>query len=179
MVLPCKHLLQSCSVPTNFQHMTFSSSVTYLILSDFSMHLNCCHPTSWFSDNPLNYLPLCFQTSAIVSVGFLPSPCSYSELSMPETNSAFPSTVASPCSCWTESQSLKTHHPGLLHCLYSYICNGILAPCLVTKTTCLPCSLGQDPSLIRDISNPKSGILHSASSWSTCWFHSELEIPVS
>ena len=122
------------------------------------MHLNCCHPTSWFSDSPSNYLPLCFQTSAIVSVGFLPSPCSYSELSMPETrfsislHSGFPLVLAG-----------LSHKPkkfiilGFSIACIPYICNGILAPCLVTKTTCLPCSLGQFPALSEISTTPNQG----------------------
>ena len=38
-----------------------------------------------------------------------------------------------------------------------YICNGILTPCLVTKTTCLPCSLGQFPALSEISTTPNQG----------------------
>lgn len=98
-------------------------------------------------------------------------------------DSAFFSIVASSLPLlfilWVMSIARKIHHLRFFVAYIPYICNEILAPVLCQKE--LICHSGWDGS------QPSSGIakslhsvvLHSASDWSNCSFHSELEIPLS
>lgn len=97
---------------------------------------------------------------------------------------AFPSRVAAFLLLlfilWVMSLKKKKISPSwAFPCLFFYICNEILT--LVLRQKQFTCHVVWDNSQpLSGISkSPNSVVLHSASWWSSCWFHSELKIPVS